>query len=1141
MSKNQFKEDKLLSNSKNISEFNVIEYAINKESDRFRFYDNSYAQSLVEHDCFRSVYNHSQEVREFYKKNNRISGFKGKVYSKRLLLVTNKNNSIETSLKDVQTFIQHLEAKYDISRSSIYYLFDGVNRFYLSFHENLFGGFQSSEDLPHLHNVIKSKLCEGIFSKAFDYDIYNHTSLMPLVNTYRIKEKRFAVELTDKEIFSDAESIKKIALERRGEISRIEPDELSDTFSSIKEEATKILTDSKMFLKIIFGEVPNGMIELRFLGGDNRSPVFNNDLAKTISTAQSFNGQSHVFFGLATRKDKDSGTKVNCQELNVLFADVDYGTEGHKKPSPYETKEQVLKAIAGFKFKPNIILHSGHGFQFIWKLSNPIALNADTIKRAELLMRKINYFVKGDPTQNVDRIFRMPFTLNIKTTTPIQTTIVEMNPDISYSLEEIEAEVGSTPVSITSTEKNEDIPIDPEGFEKIKKSCIWIQNLYKKAEETNHLEHKAERYPVACIAMKFPKGKELVHDLMSKCSDYDKEKTEHQLTQIKGQDYTPPLCSTLCETPCDAIKAIGKKSPIAFAYRGKKTDSQEEIVIMPINIFEKDGVYIKKCGKPELGIYSPVTSFHILPKELLVLKDGDCLTCDVTTQEGISYKDILIENTDWHSKSKLLKAIGHSDCSFFGTDNDIQALCSFVIKKNPPRKQGSKVIGLLDDTWVIKDLNITKDGIQETPSIIAYSKGEDSFLNKISYKTLDGAQYKSMIDEFYKTIFRINDPFIIMTWIGWLFATPVKPLITKLAGGFPLLQVYGGMGSGKTSTASQMMRLSGYKEKQTMSCTQRSFPMLKLLSSTNAIPVYLDEYKEKDMKNEEIDSLQRFMRKSYSGEVESKGRPDQTISDYILAAPVAVMGEWSINQPAIKERLLVARFTGEVKTNKNLNQEFEKLKSLELEGFMPEYIKYVLGVDIQNLFAESLSLVKSHFKDVEVAPRVLNNLSVMVMGLELFKRFGAMKGCVVPEMNIPELLNKQLGEITGTKSGQVRSAVDQLIEELSVMAQRSNIYRNTHYKDSMIQDKDGNDVNVIALRFNLIFPAFNEYAQRTSYEGDQLDKKSYMNLFTDCPYIVEKDRPVRFGLNTYRCVCIDFEKAREVGLNLEGFVYTPEI
>ena len=48
-----------------------------------------------------------------------------------------------------------------------------------------------------------------------------------------------------------------------------------------------------------------------------------------------------------------------------------------------------------------------------------------------------------------------------------------------------------------------------------------------------------------------------------------------------------------------------------------------------------------------------------------------------------------------------------------------------------------------------------------------------------------------------------------------------------------------------------------------------------------------------------------------------------------------------------------------------------------------------------------------------------------------------------------------------------------------------------------------------------------------------------MRLFDDCPYVVDKSRSVKFGTKAYRCLCIDVNKAIEMGLNLEGFVNNP--
>jgi hypothetical protein len=53
--------------------------------------------------------------------------------------------------------------------------------------------------------------------------------------------------------------------------------------------------------------------------------------------------------------------------------------------------------------------------------------------------------------------------------------------------------------------------------------------------------------------------------------------------------------------------------------------------------------------------------------------------------------------------------------------------------------------------------------------------------------------------------------------------------------------------------------------------------------------------------------------------------------------------------------------------------------------------------------------------------------------------------------------------------------------------------------------------SAIANRFNRVFPEFKEYAQRTKYERDLLDKESYLKLFKECDYTLSVSHPVDFG------------------------------
>ena len=556
--------------------------------------------------------------------------------------------------------------------------------------------------------------------------------------------------------------------------------------------------------------------------------------------------------------------------------------------------------------------------------------------------------------------------------------------------------------------------------------------------------------------------------------------------------------------------------------------------ILPARFQERNNSYYKNVKQGNSYEERMITSFVIQPRELLVLENNDCLVCDVKSSQGYEYRNILIESSDWHSKQKLLKAIGHQDCVCIGSDNDLQALCAYINTLVPVRKSATKVIGLHENVWVVGGMNITSAEISREPDIVPYDKGSGAFHHKISYSVLPEKEHADMAKIFYENVLHINERKVILPFLGWVMATPMKELVRKHLGSFPSILVHGGQGSGKTSTAKMFMRLSGYKNAVPNKCDMKPFPMLKNLSATNGIPQFYDEFKQIDMKDDAVDSLLRYIREIYDGELEQKGREDQTTVDYELLAPMAVLGEWNINQPAIRERALMIRFSNAVKGNGKMQGAFKALLALPLEGFMPGYIQFCLQQDIPGILEESRKFVEEYFGRTRVAPRILNNLAVMLLGLVLFQEYAQSCKIPMPAIEPESILSSQLKEITGTESGNVRSSVDQFIEELAIMWQKnSTLLTIPWWKESQVDRR-----RVIAIRFNRVFPEFKEYAQRTKYEGDLLDKESYLRMFKECDYIISASHPVSFDGQKQRCLIVDVEKATKAGLDLEGFGVT---
>ena len=115
---------------------------------------------------------------------------------------------------------------------------------------------------------------------------------------------------------------------------------------------------------------------------------------------------------------------------------------------------------------------------------------------------------------------------------------------------------------------------------------------------------------------------------------------------------------------------LPENAPKAPAGWGSKFDP------LVSTVTEQNGCY-GKVGKE--GIFELLTPFTIEPKELLMLTDGDVLTCKVKHATGQEWDNVTIENVDWHTRGRFMKSLGHSECTFHGSDLQLIDVCQHVI------------------------------------------------------------------------------------------------------------------------------------------------------------------------------------------------------------------------------------------------------------------------------------------------------------------------------------------------------------------------------------------------------------------------------------------------------------------------------
>lgn len=554
-------------------------------------------------------------------------------------------------------------------------------------------------------------------------------------------------------------------------------------------------------------------------------------------------------------------------------------------------------------------------------------------------------------------------------------------------------------------------------------------------------------------------------------------------------------------------------------------------------IREENGIYVRLT---KTGTLERLTTFIITPKELLRLPDGDVLTSDVRSTLGYTYKNIRIENSDWYSRGKLMTRIGHSDCTFHGQDLDVIDVCRHVISRVPVRKEGTRMIGLQDDLWVVRDCNISAAGHLNPMRLVPYDRSPESLHSKIRYAHLDDADYGVLARVFFRNILKVNLPRVMLPILGWFFAAPMKPRIQAIDGSFPLLMCYGSKGGGKTSLLEMMLAFQGYTDPTPHSCTTKSFPLLRLLSSTNAIPVFLDEYKY-DIGRDQMNVIRRYMRKAYRGELEEKGNPDKTVTPFYIEAPLIVCGELKITEPAILDRVLIAGFNNVIDDRPEMQRAFAALNVLDAAGFMDRYLMFCLSQNTAARLQQARSDARLFLGNIQVGTRVFTNLSVMVFGLQQMVDYAKQWGLdLAPHVNFREVLATQIEEISGTGSGRIKDAAGILLEQMSMMIEKGLLPRGIAWTFARPQKASKER---LCIHLPSAAAEVTAYKQRMHADFEVVDEAAYRKLFENSGYVEQMQITVKFASEedgekverTKRALVIDFEKAVASGLELAGF------
>ncbi len=163
-------------------------------------------------------------------------------------------------------------------------------------------------------------------------------------------------------------------------------------------------------------------------------------------------------------------------------------------------------------------------------------------------------------------------------------------------------------------------------------------------------------------------------------------------------------------------------------------------------------------------------------------------------------------------------------------------------------------------------------------------------------------------------LFNFNHPGKCRLIMGWIGAVFLKP---HLEIPFPYLFLTGGHESGKTSTGRLIGELFSVKDEgnRVHADAITKFTISKIASSSEVVPLHLDEYKLSKMTSSQEALASAVFRTAYNRGSLPRGRADQSYVEYRLTAPLLITGETQTEENAVMDRSILIELLKSEKTD----------------------------------------------------------------------------------------------------------------------------------------------------------------------------------------------------------------------------------
>ncbi len=517
----------------------------------------------------------------------------------------------------------------------------------------------------------------------------------------------------------------------------------------------------------------------------------------------------------------------------------------------------------------------------------------------------------------------------------------------------------------------------------------------------------------------------------------------------------------------------GRAAPITIEDR--KTSSAPPGHTSPL--VEHDGrlcrVRFTDKGEAE---YKLVTSFVFRPIEAISV-DGEGEYIKTALVAGAVTREVLLPPDCWTSTQKFLRVMPGREFIFTGSAVDVQLVRGFLAGMEMSQRRGVRTAGFHDETFVTSEGGLTTEGPADGLVFINEVANPCRLLSTETATAEDLAAIREGILSF-------NAPHVALPVLGWTVACFFSPTIREALDAFPVLDIEGEAGAGKSSTVTAIVaRLWALHGAARALGEQTRFTLMRAVDGSNAIPLVFEENKSSRFSERQQNLVSNLIRDSYNAFEGQRGMADQTMRSYRYQAPIALVGETGFTETAVLDRLVTVSMTR--RESAPYRAGFQKVQRLPLERLGRTILEHALRIDQETVAARLRQCWREVSPSLEDRPR--NNAAVVRFGLSVL---GEVLGLTFDAAPVDSAILAGTSEDGGPR----KSAVDRILEAMGRMS--AFVERNTgpeyvfpdHLEPDVHFSTDG-----LSLRLHVAgaYPVFSKWARVHGFDGDVIPEATF--------------------------------------------------